>query len=89
MRTAVPLCHDARPPVATKGRSIQYTQPLFCAFFSFNAPCQFTPLLNLRYVIFGLTPFGWLCSVSRLLISKGNIIFDLRPLFFFRNANRA
>jgi len=26
--------------------------------FCFNAPCQFTPLLNLRSLIFGTTPFG-------------------------------
>jgi hypothetical protein len=29
--------------------------------FCYNISCQFTPL-NLRYFIFGLTPFGWLHS---------------------------
>jgi len=28
----------------------------------FNAPSQFTPLLNLRSLIFGLTPCGWLLT---------------------------
>ena len=28
--------------------------------FSFNAACQFVPLLNFHSPIFGLTPFGWL-----------------------------
>jgi hypothetical protein len=41
-------------------------------------------LLNLRYLISGVTPFGW-------LISDGNIIFhlrfDLHPLF--RKESRA
>jgi hypothetical protein len=32
--------------------------------FSFNAPCQFTPLLNLRSLVFGLKPFGSLRSVT-------------------------
>jgi hypothetical protein len=38
------------------------TQPLFYAPFSY-APCQFTSLLNLRPVIFGLTLFGWLLAI--------------------------
>jgi hypothetical protein len=32
--------------------------------FSFNAPCQFTPLLNFCYLILGLTPFGMLTFVT-------------------------
>jgi len=32
--------------------------------FCFNAPCQFTTLLNLHSFVLGLTPFGWLLSVS-------------------------
>jgi len=31
--------------------------------FSFNAICQFVPLLNFRAVIFDLTSFGWVLSV--------------------------
>ena len=31
--------------------------------FCFNAPCQYI-LLNLRPLIFGLTPFGWLRSLT-------------------------
>jgi hypothetical protein len=41
------------------------TQPFLCArfkLFCFNASCQFTSHLNLRSLIFGLTPFGWLRS---------------------------
>jgi hypothetical protein len=33
-------------------------------FFCFNAPFQFTPRLKLRSLIFGLTPFDWLRSVT-------------------------
>ena len=32
---------------------------VLCFFFFFNSPCQFTPLLNLPFFIFGLKPFGW------------------------------
>jgi hypothetical protein len=52
-----------------------------------NAPCQFTPLLNLRPFIFGLTPFGWLRCITLkptyFSISYENTIFDLR-LFYLR-----
>jgi len=37
---------------------------LLYASFNFNTPYQFTPLLNLRSVIFGFTPFGWLLSIT-------------------------
>jgi hypothetical protein len=39
--------------------------------------------LNLRPVIFGLTPYGWLraATLTQLVISYGNIIIVLRPLF--------
>ena len=45
-----------------------------------NAPCHFTPLLNIRPLIFGLTLFGWFISIY-LSLSYRNIIFDLRSLF--------
>jgi hypothetical protein len=46
-----------------------YTQPLvhtlfYAFFFTITSPYQFTPLLNLRSVLFGLTPFVWLHSVT-------------------------
>jgi hypothetical protein len=31
--------------------------------FCFNAAYQFTPLLNLRYIMFGLTPFSWFVCI--------------------------
>jgi hypothetical protein len=58
--------------------------------FWFNAPCQYTPLLYLHPLIFGLTPFVWPRSITLTsiysIISYGNIIFylgfiDLRQLF--------
>ena len=53
--------------------------------FSLNDPCQYTTLLNLRPLIFGLTPFGWLCSITLTptysTITYGNIVFHLRPHF--------
>jgi hypothetical protein len=42
-------------------------------------PYQF-PLLNLRFLIFGSTPFDWLPSVT-LSSFDGNIFFDLSPIF--------
>jgi hypothetical protein len=44
----------------------------------FITPCQYTPLLNLRRFIFGLTPFGWLRSVN----ANDAIIFYL-PFFIY------
>ena len=52
-------------------------------------------LLNLRPLILGLTPFGWLRSITLAtiysIISCGNIIFDLRLLnaHFLTNTTRA
>jgi hypothetical protein len=44
-----------------------YTQPFFTPLsltpICFNAPCQFTSLLNLRPVIFGSTPYGQLLAI--------------------------
>ena len=37
--------------------------PCFAPFF-FNAPSQFKPFLNVRSLILGLTPFGWLPSIT-------------------------
>jgi hypothetical protein len=38
-------------------------RPFLHLFLCFNASYQFTQLLNLRLLVFGLTPFGWLRSV--------------------------
>jgi hypothetical protein len=51
---------------------------LFYAF-SFNVPCQFTLVLNLRPLIFDLTMFGWSVSTYLSLFSYGTIIFYLDP----------
>jgi hypothetical protein len=51
--------------VGTNGYA--YTQPSLTPVcftpFCFNVPCQFTPLLNLCSFIFGVAPFGLLCSI--------------------------
>jgi hypothetical protein len=64
--------------------------------FCFNAPCQYVPLLNLRALVFGLTPFGCLCSIALnptySIIYYGKIIFDLYLFIctqFFSNTTRA
>ena len=44
-------------------RSTSFT-PLCYTPFCSHVPCQFTPLLNLRSLIFGLTPFGWLHFIA-------------------------
>jgi hypothetical protein len=60
--------------------------PHLVSSFCFNTPCQYTPLPNLCPLIFGLTPFDWLYSVTLThtysIISYGNIIFDLHVLDF-------
>jgi hypothetical protein len=56
------------------------TRPCFthisCMQFSFNVPYQFTPLLNFRFLVFGLTLFGWFISIYLFSLYM-NIIFDL------------
>jgi hypothetical protein len=42
---------------------IQTFSPCFTPF-CFNALCHYTPLLNIRPLVFGLRPFGWLRSVT-------------------------
>jgi len=76
---------------------LSYTFSSFNAFcftpFFFNAPCQFTSLLNLRSIIFILTPSGWLRSVNaNLLFLRGSslLIFTLLMCTcFLRNTYRA
>jgi len=56
--------------------------------FCFNALCQYI-LLNLRPLIFVLTPFGWLRSLTitptptHAIIHYETIIFDLQIFFIF------
>lgn len=52
----------------------------FLAMFCFNAPYQYTPLLNLRPFIFSLTPFGWMRLLPRPLLLYGTVTFYLRVL---------
>jgi len=68
--------------------------PTCFKFFCFNVPCLYTPLLNLRPLIFDLTPLVWLSSIklspNYLIIPYGNIVFylplsDVRPLFMEHN----
>jgi hypothetical protein len=58
-----------------------YSSPCFTPV-CLNVTCQYTPVLNLRPLIFGLTPFGWLRSITLtptyVMISYGSVIFDLR-----------
>jgi len=44
--------------------------------FSYNAPYQFTTLLNLSPIIFNLTLFSWFIVIY-LFFSYGNITFGL------------
>jgi len=52
---------------------------LFDNVFFFNAPCKFTPLLNSRSLIFGLTLCDWLRSITLTPYFDRSIVFDLRP----------
>jgi hypothetical protein len=42
--------------------------------FCFNASCQFTPLRDLRSLIFRLTTFGWLRTFFFFLPAKATMI---------------
>ena len=65
--------------------------PSFCFMcicfvpFCSNALWQFTPVLNLRTIIFGLMPFGWLFSVM-LTPHFSWEYFRFMPIHFFRDA---
>jgi len=59
--------------------------------FCINAPCHFTPLLNLCLFIFGLTSVRWLCSVVPNPYNNRNMIFICAFFIYaqlFRSANR-
>jgi hypothetical protein len=52
--------------------------------FCFKVPCQFRPFLNLRSLLFGLTPIGWELSITLIphfWIEFLFTIFCLIPLF--------
>jgi len=63
-------------------RALMLRYTYIACLVCFNNRCQNTSLLNLRALIFRLTPFGWLLSVTLnpaySIISYGNISFDLR-----------
>jgi hypothetical protein len=68
----------------------KYAQSFSYVLFISRASYRFTPLLNLSSLILGLTPFGWLPSITltpaNSITYYGNIVFDLslfdlRPLF--------
>ena len=56
---------------------IIYTQCLVLRIFYFNAPFHFTPQLNLRPLVFGLTLFGWFINIYLSPFSSGNTMFYL------------
>jgi hypothetical protein len=67
-----------------------FTPVYFTLLSCFDAPWQFTPILNLRFLIFCVTLIGSLSYIT--LISDWNIIFNLHLLHLcqhFRNATRA
>jgi hypothetical protein len=57
----------------------------FSTPFFFNTAYQYIAIINLCPLIFGLKPCAWLCYImltpTHSIISYGNIIFDLCPLF--------
>ena len=58
-------------------------RPWYTPFFPLTPPRPFTPLLNLRSLIFGITPLDLLCSVTTISpISYRNTILDL-SLFMY------
>jgi len=62
-------------------------RPNVLRLFCLNAPFQLTPLLNLHSFIFGVTPIGWLRSVTlNALFLMG--ISVMIYAHFFRNTSR-
>lgn len=65
--------------------------PCFTPFL-FNVPCQFTPLNNLRSLIFGSKPFGFLLSITLTphFWRKYNFFIYALMIYaqFFSNATR-
>jgi len=53
-----------KKPVHTAHLVHPFALRLFFGGGGFNVSCSFTSLLNLHPVIFSLTPFGWLQSVT-------------------------
>ena len=67
----------------------------FACFLPFNDPCQFTPLLNLRPLIFCFRPCGWICSITLprpipLLVRISFLIYNffIYAHFFRKGLNR-
>jgi hypothetical protein len=61
---------------------IYLNTPRFCfMLFCFNAPCQFTPLLNLRCLLFGFMRFGRFICIS-LSLFLWEYYFLFRPFWF-------
>ena len=58
--------------------------PFALRLFCFYAPCQFTPLLNLPSLIFGLSRFGWLRSgeANPLFLI---VMFSIYAYFFWEH----
>jgi hypothetical protein len=64
-----PVTHHSSSLFWIKDLNTRSTCFTFC---SFNTPCQLTPFLNLRLLVFGLAPFRWLlCVTLRLLFLIG------------------
>jgi len=59
LRTRTSICFE-----------VHYRQRCFTPF-CFNAPCKCITPLNLRPVIFGLEPVGWLYTLAREYVSHG------------------
>jgi len=51
------FCHKIKPYMESINQGL-VSHPFFLTPFRFNGPYQFTPLPNLRSLIFGLTPSG-------------------------------
>jgi hypothetical protein len=58
-----------------------YFTPHWFTSFCFNDLCNYTSFLNLLPLIIGVTPFGWLHSITLTLYFLWEVIFDIR--FFY------
>jgi hypothetical protein len=74
-----PVTHNSSSLFWAEDLNTRSTCFTFCCF---NAPCQLTPFLNLRSLVFGLPPFGWLLCVTLTHLFLIGISF-LFTLFVF------
>ena len=87
--------HLVLPPFSLTSLAILVDNQLdaqFLLWYVYLNRWHFTPLPNLRPLIFGLTPFFWLHSRTLTptysIVSNGKVVFELQFFFIIHNFSR-